>query len=470
MSTFAPPPPSAEHGLDALRREIEGAVITEGDDAYDDARRVWNGMIDRRPLAVVRAASTADIAPTIRTARDLDLRLAIRGGGHNVAGNGTVDDGLVLDLGALNAVEVDPVSREVRVGPGATLADVDRATAPLGLAVPIGVVSGTGMAGLTLGGGVGWLTRAYGLTVDNLLSAEVVTAAGEHVRADPSEHDELFWGIRGGGGNFGVVSGFTFLAYPLGPDVLAGNFIYGAAQWTEALRAYASWTADLPDAMTSIISFLVPPADWDLGDELLMLVGFAWASPDRGEGVRWIDRLRDAVRPGAEVLEPTTWPSWQSAADQLFPKGSRAYWKNTSFDDLDDSTIDTLVYHARELTWRGTAFDVHHMGGAFSRVPEDDTPFPNRSARYWLNIYGFWNDPADDERRTGWVRQVAADMEPHASGGLYLNFLGQERDPVAARTSALAVFGPDKLARLVALKRRYDPDNVFRLNHNIPPG
>ena len=470
MSTFASPSPFVQPGLDALRREIEGVIITQQDGAYDDARRVWNGMIDRRPLAIVRAASTADIAPTIRAARDLDLRLAIRGGGHNVAGNGTVDDGLVLDLGALNAVEVDPESREIRVGPGATLADVDRATAPHGLAVPIGVVSGTGMAGLTLGGGVGWLTRAYGLTVDNLLSAEVVTVDGDHLRASPSEHEDLFWGIRGGGGNFGVVSGFTFLAYPHGPDVLAGNFIYGSAQWTDALRAYATWTADLPDAMTSIISFLVPPADWDLGDELLMLVGFAWASPDRVEGNRWIDRLRDAARPSAEVLDPTTWPAWQSAADQLFPKGSRAYWKNISFDDLDDSTIETLVYHARELTWRGTAFDVHHMGGAFGRVPEDDTPFPNRSARYWLNIYGFWSNPPDDERRTGWVRQFAADMEPHASGGLYLNFLGQERDPVAARTSALSVYGPDKLERLVALKRRYDPDNVFRLNHNIPPG
>jgi FAD/FMN-containing dehydrogenase len=470
MSTFSSRPPASPANLEALRRELEGVVIDPGDDRYDEARRVWNGMIDRRPLAIVRAASTDDIAPTIRAARELDLRLAIRGGGHNVAGNGTVDDGLVLDLGGLNAVEVDPMSREVHVGPGATLADVDRATAPHGLAVPSGVVSGTGMAGLTLGGGVGWLTRAYGLTVDNLLSADVVTADGELLHASTTDHEELFWGIRGGGGNFGLISGFTFLAYPLGPDVLAGNFIYGVAQWTDALRAYASWTASLPDAMTSIISFVVPPADWDLGDELLMLVGFVWASPDRAEGVRWIDRLRDAARPSAEVLEPTTWPAWQSAADQLFPRGSRAYWKNTSFDALDDSTIEALVDRARGLTWRGTAFDVHHMGGAFGRVPEDDTPFPNRSARYWLNIYGFWSDPADDERRTGWVRQFAADMEPHASGGLYLNFLGQERDPVAARTSALAVYGPDKLTRLVALKRRYDPDNVFRLNHNIPPG
>jgi FAD/FMN-containing dehydrogenase len=470
MSTSASRPSSIQPALDALQRQISGAVITPDDGTYDDARRVWNGMIDRRPLAIVRAAATADVAPTIRAAQDLDLRLAVRGGGHNVAGNGTVDRGLVLDLGALNAVDVDPTTREVVVGPGATLADVDRATEPYGLAVPIGVVSGTGMAGLTLGGGVGWLTRAHGLTVDNLLSADVVTAAGELVHASPTENTDLFWGLRGGGGNFGVVSRFTFRAQQLGPDILSGNFVYGATQWSDALRAYADWTADLPDAMTSIISFVVPPADWELGDELVMLVGFAWASPDRTEGERWIDRLRAAAHPTGEVLDPTTWTAWQSGADQLFPKGSRAYWKNTSFDHLDESTIETLVRQARELTWRGTAFDIHHMGGAFGRVPEDDTPFPNRSARYWLNIYGFWGDPADDERRTAWVRRMAEAMEPHASGGLYLNFLGQEHGADDARDSALAVYGPRKLDRLVALKRRYDPDNVFRLNHNIPVG
>jgi FAD/FMN-containing dehydrogenase len=470
MRTSAHLPASIQPALETLQRAIEGTVITADHADYDDARRVWNGMIDRRPLAIVRAASTADIMPTIRAAHDLDLRLAVRGGGHNVAGNGTVDDGLVLDLGALNRVEVDPATREVHVGPGATLADVDRATEPYGLAVPIGVVSGTGMAGLTLGGGVGWLTRAHGLTVDNLLGAEVITAAGERVQASPSENPELFWGLRGGGGNFGVVSRFRFRAHPHGPDILAGNFVYAAPQWPAALHAYAAWTADLPDAMTSIISFLVPPADWNLGDDLLMLVGFVWSSADRTDGKRWIDRLRAAARPSAEVLEPTTWTAWQSAADQLFPKGSRAYWKNTSFDTLDDSTIETLVHHAHELTWRGTAFDVHHMGGAFGRVPDDDSPFPSRSARYWLNIYGFWEDSADDERRTAWVRQVAAHMEPHSSGGLYLNFLGHEGDGTGARASALAVYGQRKLDRLVALKRQYDPDNLFRLNHNIPPG
>jgi len=427
-------------------------------------------MIDRRPAAVVQAGSEEDIAPTIRLARDQGLPLAIRGGGHNVAGNGTVDDGIVLALGDLNDVQVDPVAREVHVGPGATLADVDRATEPHNLAVPIGVVSGTGVAGLTLGGGVGWLTRAYGLTVDNLLSADVITANGERVRASATENPELFWGLRGGGGNFGVVSRFTFRAHPLGPELVTGNLIYAVDRWADALRAYAAWTAGLPDAMTSIISFLVPPPDWDLGSEVLMLTGFAWASPDRAEGKRLVDALVAAAPPTAANLEPTSWTGWQSAADVLFPKGSRAYWKNTSFDRLDAATIETILARARMLTWQGVAFDIHHMGGAFGRVAEDATPFPSRDAQYWLNIYGFWRDPSDDAHHADWVRSFAADMDAHASGGVYLNFLGREPGAGEARSAALAVYGPQKLERLVALKRRYDPDNVFRLNHNIPPG
>ena len=451
-----------------LPRHISGQVITAGDPGYDEARRVWNGMIDRRPVAVVRAAEVADIGPVVHFARTRGLPLAVRGGGHNVAGNGTADGGLVLDLGGLNAVEVNERTHTVRAQPGATLADLDRATEPYGLAVPVGVVSGTGVAGLTLGGGVGWLTRAHGLTVDNLVAAEVLTSSGETVTASETENAELLWGLRGGGGNFGVVSSFTFQAHPLPAEVLSGNLIYGQARWPEALRAFAVWTHELPDELTSIVSFLVPPPGWDLGDEPLMLVGFAWASSDLAAGHEIVDRLRRAAQPDAELVEPVRWPAWQSAADELFPRGVRGYWKNTSFDRLGDDVIEIIMRRAGEQTWRGTGFDIHHMGGAVARVDEDATPFPNRAARFWLNIYGFWPDAADDEARIAFVRGFAAEMEPFATGGQYVNFLGAEPDldPAAA---ALAVFGPAKLERLSALKRTWDPDNVFRLNHNIPP-
>jgi len=456
--------------LARLRDAIGGTVIEPADDGYDEARRVWNGMIDRRPAAVIRARDAGDVAPAVRAAQELGLPLAIRGGGHNVAGHGTVDGGLVLDLGGLTDVSVDPDTRQVRVGAGATLGHLDRATEPHGLAVPAGVVSGTGIAGLTLGGGIGWLTRAHGLTVDNLLGADIVTATGEPIHASATEHDDLFWALRGGGGNFGVVTAFLFRAVPLGPDVFAGTFIYRPERWVDALRGWDAWSVGVPDPMTSIATFLVPPPEFELGDDPIMLIGWLWASPDRAEGERHADRLRLATTPDQAIVQPTSWTAWQSQADALFPKGVRAYWKNTSFDRLDDATINVIVRRGLEQTWRGTAFDIHHMGGAFARVPLGDTPFPNRSARYWLNVYGFWHDPAEDAARTAFVRGFAADMEPLSSAGRYVNFLGAEDDRVEASSAALTVYGPDKLARLAAVKRRYDPDNVFRLNHNIPPG
>jgi FAD/FMN-containing dehydrogenase len=452
-----------------LADAVDGEVITRDHPAYDEARRVWNGMIDRYPLAIVRAAGPADVGPVLEVARETGIPLAIRGGGHNVAGNGTVEDGIVLDLGRLDHVEVDAAARTVTVGPGATLADVDRATEPHALAVPIGVVSGTGMAGLTLGGGVGWLTRPYGLTADNLISVDLVTVDGRTITASEDDEPELFWAVRGGGGNFGVVTSFTFRAYPLGPSVFAGNVIYRRGRWTEALQAYAEWTRDLPDAMNSIVTWMVPPADWDLGDEVLMIVGFVWAGQDHDAGAAALEPFRAAAPPDEQILEPTGWIAWQSAADGLFPNGVRGYWKNVSFDALDDDVIATLIERCGAQTWRGTAADLHHMGGAFGRVPEEATPFPNRSARYLLNIYGYWPDAADDADRTAWVKGFHAAMAAHGNAGEYVNFLGREdvgADPAAVARRA---YGPQKLERLVAVKRRFDPGNVLRLNHNIPP-
>ena len=450
-----------------LRTAIQGRVLTPDDLDYDEARRVWNGMIDKRPALIVRAAGPDDVRPTIAFAREAGLALAIRGGGHNVAGNGSVDDGIVLDLGGLKTVEVDPGARLVRVGAGATLGDIDRTTEPHGLAVPVGVVSGTGIAGLTLGGGVGWLTRPYGLTIDNLVSADVVLASGEQVRANASENNDLFWGLRGGGGNFGVVTSFTFRAHPLDPDVFAGTFIYERARWPEALAAYVEWTARLPDELTTLIPFMVPPADWELGDRPLMFLGFAWAGADRKAGEAVIQRLRAACPPDIAVLDPTRWLTFQSAFDGAMPKGVRAYWRNASFDRFDRAMIETLVEHCGAQSWVGTAADLHHMGGAFGRVPDDATAFPNRDAAFWLNVYGFWSNPTDDPARIAWVKGFSDAMRPYALDGQYVNFLGH--DDTDAHRKALAAYGPAKLERLMQIKRRYDPENLFRINHNIPP-
>ena len=451
----------------SLRDTIRGRVLAAGDPGYDEARRVWNGMIDRHPTAIVEASGVDDIAATIGLARAMGLPLAIRGGGHNVAGNGTVDDGILLDLGRLDSVEVDADARLVRVGAGARLRDIDRATEPFALAVPLGVVSGTGVAGLTLGGGVGWLTRPYGLTIDNLVAADVVLATGERVTASASENPDLFWGLRGGGGNFGVVTSFTFRTQTLNPDVFAGTLIYELPRWTDALNAFVEWTADLPDALTTLITFTVPPPDWELGDRVLMFLGFAWAGADRTDGEAAIARLQAACPADVAVLEPTRWLAFQSAFDPMLPNGVRAYWRNASFDRFDGRMIDTLVEQCGAQTWFGTAADLHHMGGAYGRVAEEETAFPNRSAQFWLNIYGFWPDASDDAAMSAWVRRCSDAMAPFAMAGQYVNFLGHDdRDP---RQKALAVYGQSKLERLMAVKRRYDPENLFRINHNIPP-
>ncbi|VXC42454.1 FAD/FMN-containing dehydrogenase [Arthrobacter sp. 9AX] len=454
--------------LDQLRGRLQGSLIEPQDPSYEEARAVWNGMINLHPRAIARAGSASDIDVVLDTARQTGIALAVRGGGHNIAGHGTVDGGLVLDLGALRNVRVDAERREVAVEPGATLADVDRATAVHGLVVPLGVISGTGVAGLTLGGGVGWLTRTGGLSLDNLDAVDVVTPAGEHVHAGAEENAELFWGVRGGGGNFGVVSSFTFRALPLPAAPLGGNLFYRPDNWRNALLAFDAWTRDLPDEMNPIISFVVLPPEFGMGAEPWMVIGVAWVAEDHQPGLELIDRLRAAAPPDGEVVGPTSWPEWQSAMDAVFPKGSRGYWKNVSFSRLDEEVVDAVLGFASELAWEGTGIDIHHLEGAFGRVPEDATAFPNRSARYWLNVYGFWRDAAEDERLTAFARKAYAVMQPFAEQGEYVNFLGAELG-VQAPDAARAAYGQDKYRRLVALKDRYDPQNLLRLNHNIAP-
>ena len=418
---------------------------------------------------IVLGGSARDVAPAVRFGLEHDLLIAVRGGGHSVAGHGTVEGGLVIDLSLMRDVEVDAARRTVRVEPGVTLADLDRATQRHGLVVPSGVISATGIAGLTLGGGIGWLSRPYGLTIDSLLGADLVTADARMVRASQDEEPDLLWALRGGGGNFGIVTSFEFKAYPIGPTILGGNLIYRRQKWTDALRAFAAWTPDLPDEMTAIVTFVVPPPHWELGNETIMILGFAWAGSDAEAGARLVEPLRTGMPPDVEVVEPTEWLAWQSAADELFPKGVRAYWKNLSLDHLDEPTIQALVGGAATMAPRPAGVDIHHLGGAVRRVAEDATAFPNRSAEYWVNFYAVWHSPEEDDAGRAWARASYDALRPSAADGEYVNFLGASPGEADASTAALSAYGAEKLNRLRALKRRWDPDNVFRLNHNIDP-
>lgn len=457
----------------SLRQRIHGTVVVPGDGEYDDARAVWNGMIDRHPAAIVRVADVADVTTAIAFGRQHALTIAVRGGGHNVAGNGTVDDGLVIDLGALDTIELDERRGTVRVGGGATLGELDRATEPSGLVVAGGVVSATGVAGLTLGGGVGWLTRKYGLSIDNLVSADVVTANGELVHASETENPDLLWGLRGGGGNFGVVTSFEFQSHPLPAPLYAGAVIHTRDRWVDALRFFARWVVGLPDEMTAIVTFITPPDDMmppELHGQPVMIQGFAWAGDDREAGERLVAPLAAFGPPALVAIEPIGWLDWQSAFDGVVPNGTRAYWKNCYFDRLDEGTIAAIVDIAEHRASPITGVDIHHMGGAFGRVPEDATAFTNRGAAFWLNMYAMWDDPADDDANRRWARDSWTAMRPHASEGMYVNFLGADGGSATdIREAARAAYGDTTLDRLTALKERYDPDNVFRLNHNIPP-
>ena len=461
--------PNATAQLRSLK--LDGRIIFPADAGWDEARAVWNGMIDRQPAAVMQAASPEDVASGIDVASTHGLPLAIRGGGHGVAGNGTLDGGLVIDLGRLDEVGVNPGTRIVTVGGGATLGDLDRGTMGYRTAVPAGVVSGTGVGGLTVGGGMGWLTRAYGLSIDNLLDVYLVTAAGEQVHASPQHNPELFWGVRGGGSNFGVVTRFEFQGVPLGPDVYAGGAWYLPDKWRDALRFYAEWAPTVPDELTTMATWMTPMEHWDVPERFkgqpVLALAWCWAGQDMAIGERAVE---DLLRAGPDVVlaGATPWLELQTSADDLFPPGVRAYFKSTYFDDFSDEVIETLAAHALKRRSAIAGTDIHQLGGAFGRVGEDATAFGNRDARYILNVWGVWRDAADDAREMAWVRDFWDAMRPHSRGGHYTNFLGAE-EASEARLQTIDSYPPATWERLVALKREWDPDNLFRLNHNIPP-
>ena len=453
------------HRIDGFR----GRLITPDQRDYDSARAVWNGAIDRRPRLIARCIGTADVVAAVRFARDRDLEIAIRGGGHNVAGTAVCEDGIVIDLSAMRAVRVDPAGRRAWVQGGALWGDVDRETQAHGLATTGGIVSHTGVAGLTLGGGIGWLMRKHGLTVDNLLAADVVTADGELLRASEDEHPDLFWALRGGGGNFGVVTSFELRLHSVGPVILAGPILWGAGDVKAVVRFYRDFLSDAPDELTTVVRFGTAPPLPSIPTELhwrpVVMVGACYAGPIE-EGERLLRPLRTCRAPLLDLIGPAPYVEFQRALDSTVVHGWHYYWKSTFLPQLTDDLIDVIAEHAFSGASPRSYVAMFHLKGAVSRVAESATAFGNRKASHAITLDGVWRPgEAFGDGDTAWARRFFAALRPFREG-VYVNFLGGDEDPVRVREA----YGDSVYARLVDVKRTYDPTNVFHYNQNIRPG
>ncbi|UCH30909.1 MAG: FAD-binding oxidoreductase [Myxococcales bacterium] len=455
----------SEEQLTALDVELRGDVLLPESDGYDAACTLWNAMIVRRPALVARCAGAADVIRAVRFAADNELLLAVRGAGHNIAGKGVCDGGFLIDLSGLRSVHVDPERRVATVDPGATLGDIDDETQLYGLAVPTGINSTTGIAGLTLGGGFGWLSRKHGLTVDNLRSARVVTASGELLTASEDENADLFWGLRGGGGNFGVATSFEFDLCEVGPEVLSGLIVHPLSAAPELTREYREFARDLPaDLNVWLVLRKAPPMPFlppeVHGTEVAILAAFY--SGELSEGERLLQPLRDYGDPIADVISPHTFIQWQTAFDPLLTPGARNYWKSHNFLELSDGLLDTALDYTQRLPSDQTEIFFGRLGGAVNERASDATAYPHRDAEYVMNVHARWEDPADDDACIHWARSYFNDTEKYATGGVYVNFVPDGEAPTDAE------YGPN-YERLVALKRKYDPQNLFRVNQNIAP-
>lgn len=455
--------------FEAFQQRFRGALIRPGDAEYDNARRVWNGMIDKYPALIARCTGVEDVITAVNFVREHNLLVAVRGGGHNAAGNATCDGGLVIDLSPMRSIQVDPVRRTARAQGGATWADVDGATQAHGLATPGGAVSTTGIAGLTLGGGLGWLRRKYGLSCDNLRSVDVVTADGHFVKASRDENSDLFWAIQGGGGNFGVVTDFEYQLHPVGPEVLFLLTLHPVEQASSVLAQWRDFMLTAPDEFSSNAFFwTVPPAPFipaeAHGRRVVVTAGMYAGAVKEGAAV--IQPLRTLTTPVADLTGPMPYVAIQSTLDPLFPAGQlHHYWKSHFLNSLDDAVIDALITHAEERPSPLTMVDLWSMGGAVNRIPAEATAFGDRSSPFWLVFNTTWADPADSEANIQWTRNFWRDMQPFAREGIYMNFPGLNEE---GDRQVRASYGPT-YDRLVAVKNKYDPTNLFRLNQNIKP-
>jgi len=451
----------------ALDEAFAGELLAPGDPGYDTARSLWNGDIDRRPRLIARCTTVEDVVRAVGHAREVGLPLSVRGGGHGVGGHAVVDEGLMIDLSLMKEIHVDPATSTVRSQAGVVLGELDRASQAFGLAVPAGIVTHTGIAGLTLGGGIGWLMRKHGATVDNLLAAELVTAAGQIVRASADEEPELFWGLRGGGGNFGVVTSFEYRAHELGPIVLAGQIGYPLEEGRKVLQEYRDVVADAPDGLTTIVTVRTVPAlpaypEAHHGRPVVNIGACFAGDPARGEEI--VRPLRELGMPLYDSLAPRRFLDFQGMFDPSVLWGWGYYWKSWEVPRLSNEVIDVLVDAASRLPTPQSYVILFQLGGALARVPEGATAYPQRDAAFNVNINGVWTMPGDREAAVEWVRAVYEALEPHAYDRAYVNFIGDE-----GQDRVRQAYGAEKYARLVALKDRFDPENVFRLNQNIQP-
>ncbi len=455
--------------VEALRASLRGTLCLPGEPGYDAARTVWNAMIDRRPAAIVRAAGVADVLRTVDLAREHGLVLSVRGGGHNIAGNAVCEGGLMLDLTPMKSVRVDTLARTARVEPGVTLGELDRETQAFGLAVPVGINSTTGVAGLTLGAGFGWTSRRLGLSIDNLVSADVVTADGKLVHANETEHSDLFWAVRGGGGNFGVVTSFEFKLHTLGPEVLSGLIIHPLAQAKELLREYRRLAAQAPDELA--IWFVLrkaPPLPFlpaDFHGQGMLAFAACWSGADLEAGRRALAPLQKLGNPVADVIGPHPFLGWQAALDPLLTPGFRNYWKSHYFADVTDGIIDAMVEYAHKLPSPHCEIAFAQLGGAISRVEPTATAYPHRAARFTTNLHTRWETAGEDAACIAWARGLFDALTPHATGGVYVNFMPEDEPAQRVRAAA---YGPN-YERLTKVKAKYDPKNLFRQNQNITP-
>ena len=451
--------------VDQLRARVSGPVITSADDGYDDARTVYNAMIDRRPAVIVRASDTNDVAAAVDYAREADMAIAIRGGGHSVPGFGTIDDGLVVDLSGMREVSVDPAASTARAQGGATWGDFNAATHEHSLATTGGIISTPGVAGLTLGGGIGYLTRGHGLACDNLIGAEVVTADGRVLNVSADENADLLWALRGGSGNFGVATALDFGLHPLA-DVYGGPMFFELEHADDLFRWYREFIVDAPEQFGGFPAFqIAPPLPFipedRHGDTFVIFVA-CWAGP-LDEGAAMIDQIKAVAPVVAEHVGPMPYPALNSAFDGLVPAGLQHYWKANFVRELSDAAIDAHLEYGPRVPAVNSTMHMYPINGAAQRVSAEDSAFGHRDATFAPVIAGMWPDPADNEANIAWVKEYYAATAPHSEEGGYVNFAGSDdQDRVRANYGA-------NYDRLVAVKRAYDPDNLFHHNQNIRP-